>query len=101
MQDLHRPLVDAIRLSVSDNVATVLRPSATGERIKVRCGSETAIVQMNEAIPHCHKVSVAALAADARVLKYGDPIGVAAVAISPGVHVHPNLGSLRARAAQG
>jgi hypothetical protein len=39
-------------------------------------------------IPFAHKVALAAIAKDARVLKYGVPIGRAKEAIEAGRHVH-------------
>lgn len=90
---------DAIRLSVDDNVATVLRAIGTGETVIVRCGDATAAVMAREAIPLCHKIAVAPLAAGARVVKYGQPIGAAEIAIPVGAHVHVhNMRSLRGMA---
>lgn len=40
------------------------------------------------AIPSGHKVALRAIAAGEPVRKYGEPIGVASVAIAPGDHVH-------------
>ena len=91
--------VDAIRLSPLDNVATVLRPVASGESLRVRCGGEVVPVLAREAIPLCHKISLAAIAPGAPVVKYGQPIGDAFAAIGEGCHVHVhNMRSARARA---
>ena len=46
----HSPDVDAIRLSPADNVATVLRAVAAGERLRVRCGTE--VIEVRRASPY-------------------------------------------------
>ena len=90
---------DAIRLSPQDNVATVLRPVAPGERLLVRCGTELVGVEAREPIPLCHKISLGDLAAGVPVLKYGQPIGVTTGPIAAGAHVHVhNMRSDRGRA---
>ena len=49
-------------------------------------------------IPFGHKIAVAAMAAGAPVIKYGEVIGVATAEIRPGQHVHVhNVRSDRAR----
>ena len=91
--------VDAIRLSPADNVATVLRPVASGETLRVRCGGEVASVTAGEAIPLCHKISLAAIPAGSPVTKYGQKIGEAFAAVGEGCHVHVhNMRSTRGRA---
>lgn len=92
--------VDAMRLSPLDNVATVLRPVSAGEALRVRCADEIATVPAREAIPFCHKISLTDIAAGAPVIKYGNPIGEALLAIPAGHHVHVhNMRSARAQAA--
>jgi altronate dehydratase small subunit len=92
-----KPVMDAIRLSVRDGVATVLRPIARGERLRI--GGEGAVeMEAAEDIPLCHKIALTAHAAGDRIFKYGEPIGEAIAAIGIGAHVHiHNLRSLRAR----
>lgn len=93
------PMVDAIRLSPEDGVATVLRPVGRGERIRVGCGETIADLEAIHDVPLCHKIALAALSPGDRILKYGEAIGEATTAIRPGEHVHVhNLRSLRARA---
>lgn len=47
-------------------------------------------------IPAFHKLALLPHAPGASVIKYGEPIGIAAAAIRPGEHVHThNLRSLR------
>ena len=88
---------DAIRLQPEDNVATVLRPVAAGESIQVRCGAALAILIAADAVPLCHKISVAPIQEGGAVVKYGHSIGRARMAVGPGRHVHVhNLRSARA-----
>ena len=88
---------DAIRLSLDDNVATVLRQVAAGEALRVRCGNAVLAVLAEEPIPLCHKISLAPIAAGAAVVKYGQPIGKALAPVGEGRHVHVhNMRSARA-----
>lgn len=90
--------MDAIRLSAEDNVATLLRAVAKGERVQVG-GAAAAEVVAAQDIALCHKIALVALAPSDRIFKYGEPIGEATQAIAVGAHVHiHNLRSLRGRA---
>ncbi len=94
------PGADAIRLRPEDNVATVLRPVAAGERIQVRCGAEVTALAAADAIPMCHKVSLLPIKQGSAVVKHGQSIGEAVAPVGAGRHVHVhNLRSARARAA--
>jgi len=89
---------DAIRLTVADNVATVLRAIAAGEPVQVQCGESIETVTASEAIPLCHKISLAALQPGEHIRKYGEAIGVATTAITLGSHVHVhNMASSRGK----
>lgn len=56
----------------------------------------TAQVDVVEAIPLGHKVSVRRLADDCRLTEYGQPIGRLMQDVVPGTHIHThNLASLR------
>jgi altronate hydrolase len=79
-------------LDGADNVAVALAPLAAGDR--VAAGGAT--IEALDDVPVGHKVALAAIAAGAVVVKYGETIGVATEAIEPGrrVHVH-NLVSAR------
>lgn len=93
---------DAIRLSPVDNVATVLRPVAAGDVVRVKCGRQTTTVIAREPIPLCHKIGLDELSAGAVIVKYGDPIGEASTVINAGSHVHVhNMRSARGRATSG
>lgn len=74
----------AIHLHPSDNIAVARVPLTSGQRIVVG-GCE---VSVKEAIPAGHKVALRALAAGERVVRYGQTIGRARMAIEPGERVH-------------
>jgi altronate dehydratase small subunit len=89
---------DAIRISPNDSVATVLRPIAAGETICVSSGNSEMSIVAPEAIPLCHKIALAPHAPGAPILKYGEIIGEARIAIDAGQHVHVhNLRTRRGR----
>ena len=96
----HLVKADAILLSAADNVATVLRAVAAGEQIAIRQGERTCVLVASEAVPLCHKISLAPIITGAAVTKYGESIGAASRPIAAGAHVHVhNMVSLRARRA--
>jgi altronate dehydratase small subunit len=91
---------DAIGLTERDNVATVLRDVAAGERLIVRIGAVESSLTALEAVPLCHKISLAPLKSGDRIVKYGQVIGAASRDIPAGSHIHiHNMASLRARLA--
>ncbi len=91
---------DAIRLSPDDTVATVLRPVAAGEPVRVRCGAEVAVTTATEAVPLCHKIGLVPHRPGEPVRKYGEVIGEATLPIPAGAHVHVhNMRSRRGRGA--
>lgn len=71
-----------IRLHESDNVAVSLLDLAPEEEIAI--GNLT----IRDPIPAGHKVAIRSIKHDEPVLKFGQIIGFAAVAIEPGEHVH-------------
>ena len=74
----------AIQLHPADNVAVARVPLAPGSELRVGGAALT----VRDAIPAGHKVALRAIAAGATVFRYGQPIGLASVAIEPGSHVH-------------
>jgi hypothetical protein len=84
-----------IVISERDNVATALEALEPG---RIIAGAGRATVTVCESIPRGHKVSLQTIPLGANVVKYGDPIGVAAAEIPPGAHVHThNVVSARGR----
>lgn len=78
----------------SDTVATATADLAVGSTVEV-AGRRVILVQD---IPFGHKFAVTAMAIGSAVVKYGEPIGIATVAIAVGAHVHiHNLVSGRGR----
>ncbi len=77
-------MTDFIRLHPDDHVAIAVAPLDPGTRIPV--DSET--VPIAAPIPRGHKFAVRPVAAGGPVLKYGQRIGIATAAITPGEHVH-------------
>jgi hypothetical protein len=76
---------NAVRIDVSDNVATVLRDMS--ERECIRWDEDSALVA-RELIPEGHKVALVDIAEGQVVRKYGHPIGLAGRKIPAGSHVH-------------
>jgi altronate hydrolase len=74
----------AIHLHPSDNVAVARVPLPAGTGLLV----EDTAFTTSGAIPAGHKVAVRPIAAGETVLRYGQPIGRARVAIEPGSHIH-------------
>lgn len=77
-------MVDAWQVDPADNVATLLRDVAVGDRVALASGSMIACSE----IPRGHKLALVPIASGAVIVKYGFPIGIARRAISPGEHVH-------------
>ena len=81
-------------ISARDNVATALETLEAG-RVVSAGGVTLAVVEL---IPGGHKVALVDIAANAAIVKYGSPIGVASQHIRAGAHVHVhNVASARGR----
>jgi hypothetical protein len=76
---------NAVRIDVSDNVATVLRD--VGEREAIQWDEGSTVVA-REPIPEGHKIALVDIAEGEVIRKYGHPIGLAGRNISAGSHVH-------------
>ncbi|HIW48895.1 MAG TPA: UxaA family hydrolase [Firmicutes bacterium] len=83
-----------IVLSAKDNVATVIRPIAAGEKVTYHFGDIPGGVVAKEDIPIYHKIALRAITKGSDVVKYGCRIGAAQCDIQPGDLVHTqNLAS--------
>jgi (2R)-sulfolactate sulfo-lyase subunit alpha len=71
-------------LHPDDNILVARRDIPAGERVDIDGES----FAMPAAVELGHKLARRALAADARVLKYGAPIGSMKTAVARGEHVH-------------
>ena len=90
--------MDAIMLTVRDNVATALRDLTRGEMAIVGVMDETRRVAISEPIAFGHKFAVTPVSQGDLVLKYGEVIGRATRDIPTGGHAHVhNIESLRGR----
>jgi len=78
-----------IRLSPVDNVGVARAQIAPGQALG------EADVVARQMIPRGHKVALADIAMGGTVVKYGQPIGVASVAVRAGDHVHLQNLSMR------
>ena len=74
-----------IRINPGDNVGVVVQPVARGDRLAVE--GENELVARSD-IPANHKVALRAIRAGARVIKYGQSIGLARERIEAGDWVH-------------
>jgi len=73
-----------LKLSPQDNIAVATAEVAAGEDALL----DGAAVRVMDRIPVGHKVAVAPIAAGAKVMKFGCPIGSATSEIPVGKHVH-------------
>lgn len=71
-------------LHPEDNIVVARRDIAAGERVEL----DGEIVTVPAAVELGHKLARRAIAADARVLKYGAPIGSMRESVARGEHVH-------------
>jgi altronate hydrolase len=82
--------VRAIKIDPRDNVAVVVVDVQPDDRIRLEDGTELTAAGL---IPRGNKVALDAIAPGEPVVRYGEEIGVALVAIAAGDHVHThNLG---------
>lgn len=69
-----------------DNVGVAIEPIAKGDAIEARSGALG--VNATEDITIYHKIAIRPIAKGEPVVKYGEHIGLAAVDIAAGDHVH-------------
>jgi altronate hydrolase len=73
-----------IHLSPQDNIAIARAPLAPGQPVRV-AGVD---ITVRDAVPMGHKVALRAIAAGGNIVRYGQVMGRARVAIEAGSHVH-------------
>ena len=84
----------AILINSRDSVATAIKAISKGEKVTL---GNTEITVCSD-IPFGHKFALKDVLPGDKVIKYGEPIGVATTSISTGEHVHThNLESTRGR----
>ncbi len=77
-------MAQALRITASDSVATLLGAAAAGETVEA--GDDHVVAA--GAVPKGHKIALVDLAARDPVIKFGFPIGHATRSIARGEHVH-------------
>ncbi len=88
----------AVVMKAEDNVATVVETIEAGADVLIEVDSRRATVHVADRIPFGHKFAVREIAKGERVVKDGEPIGVATRDIKAGSHVHVhNVESSRGR----
>lgn len=92
------PALAAVWLDARDDVATVLRAVAAGERVRVRCDDRVREVVVRASIALGHKVALRAMDRGTRVRKYGEFIGRLTDDVAEGdwIHTH-NLATVARR----
>lgn len=89
----------AVLLHEKDNVANLTEDAEAGDTVVLVGGTETVErLRVSEKIPFGFKVAVRDIAKDEKILKYGQPMGVASADIPAGslVHIH-NVEGARGR----
>ena len=80
-----------------DNVGTALRDLHSGETAQFTSQSKKSVVVL-DSIPSGHKIAIADMSSGDPIVKYGEVIGRATVAILSGHHVHVhNVEGIRGR----
>ena len=77
---------NAILLNNMDNVAVALENLKPGDRLSVAGIAKDVVLA--EHVPYGHKVALLPIAANQKILKYGECMGIATTDIEPGTHVH-------------
>ena len=87
-----------IIISPKDNVATALVDLKAGEVLSKEMDGTQKDIKLNQDIPFGHKLGILEIPAGSPVIKYGETIGTASMAIKTGdyVHIH-NVKSNRGR----
>ena len=87
-----------IIINAKDNVATALSDLTAGEVLQEEIDKSKKDIKLNQDIPFGHKLAIRDIPAGSPVIKYGETIGTASVAIKVGdyVHIH-NVKSNRGR----
>lgn len=78
----------ALVMHPKDNVATTLEDVAPGQSVATESSEKELVIAATEAVPFGHKIALRKIPANAKVLKYGEVIGIATQNISKGEHVH-------------
>ena len=90
----------ALKVNDLDNVATLFsNEGKAGCTVEIRDKKgNSSVIELKDDIPYGHKIALCNIVAESDIIKYGESLGSASRAISPGEHVHVhNLDSKRGR----
>jgi altronate dehydratase small subunit len=90
--------IRALIINEKDSVAVMLNDIKAGEVADARLDDQMRPVTARQDVPFGHKIAITAIRRGEKVIKYGEPIGLATQDIQPGEHVHiHNIESTRGR----
>ena len=81
-------MTNAMIIDAKDNVAVAIEPIAAGETAVFLLSGKPVSVPVTEDITIYHKFAIRDIAEGEPVVKYGEHIGIAAMDIPAGSHVH-------------
>lgn len=81
-------MLNAMIVEPQDNVVVAIEPIAKGDTVTYACKNETKTLTALEDITIYHKLAARDIAKGEPIVKYGEHIGLAAVDIKAGEHVH-------------
>jgi altronate dehydratase small subunit len=88
----------AIVMEAADNVATVMQDIEPHTEVELQLAGGKLTVHVTERIKFGHKFAIRDIKKGNRIVKYGEPIGIATQDIRIGQHVHVhNVESARGR----
>jgi len=89
---------ELVIMDENDNVGIIKQAIRKGRKIDIKGTQLEGVIEIKEDIPFGFKVAIRNIQKDEKILKFGEAIGVASVAIEKGemVHVH-NIEGLRGR----
>jgi|SRR5699024_3444033 len=86
--------VKFIKLSIKDNVVTLLEDAEVGQLLEI--GHQS--IKIKEKVKFGHKIAIKNISPGENIMKYGEVIGAATYKIEEGHHAHVhNIESLRVR----
>ncbi len=91
----------AIVIDEKDNVATALSEIEADAHLLIEHHGRAEQITIRSSVPPGHKFALCEIAPGEYIVKYGEPIGRAAVRISPGEHVHVHNIKSGAKRAEG
>lgn len=87
---------NAIRIDNNDNIAILVDEVKAGMKVLVKADNTSITVISRDAIGKGHKIALKDIKKGEKIIKYGEPIGIATKNIQTGDHVHVhNVESIR------